>query len=383
MAGGNTPPGGCPWGTTQASLNLLHQVLPNAWIRWDNETGHYLDTPQMVETFVTCAQSAQVPMIITASAIDGYNNWWANGNRSPNASITDIANGPYTRFAYQLKQRYSTIRLIETINEPDGPWFVNDGDDVAAFDDYTNRLTAIVGGDTSQIVGPAAASTGSNIYRYWLNRGDLPNVSYHTYGAWQSLGEAAGRPVFVTEYGGFDLNPGAILADIWYAERNSKFSGNLKKLFYHQIFDDGGNRGMFNKNATENNHFAIRDWARALMLYQAVGTVSTHAYFNDAYNDFVASDDTAGKFAALYWNNGAGVASGFERTVENSSLTTSQLNVTIVRPGDSNTAQCAPLAQQPWVSLQNSGRTVTLKILSVDPHAAVLVSTQPCDSLVN
>ena len=71
--------GGCAWGQTQASLNKLHQLLPNTIVRWDNETGHNSDSPGNVDTFVSCANNAGVHMIVTASAIDGYNNYWGPG----------------------------------------------------------------------------------------------------------------------------------------------------------------------------------------------------------------------------------------------------------------------------------------------------------------
>ncbi len=160
----------CAWTTTQASLYKLHQLLPNAWLRWDNETGHNTDTPQNVETFVSCAANAGAGMIITAGNVDGYNNWWANGNMTPTTSMTDIANGPYVQTAFDLHAKYSNVKLVETINEADGPWFVSDGDNTADFDGYLNKVFSITGADHSAIVGPAAASRASHLWADYTAR---------------------------------------------------------------------------------------------------------------------------------------------------------------------------------------------------------------------
>src|SRR5688572_26984137 len=65
------------WQRTARSLVKYHQLLPGSWIRWDNETGHNTSTPENVEHFVSLAHQANVPMIVTASAVDGYDNFWA------------------------------------------------------------------------------------------------------------------------------------------------------------------------------------------------------------------------------------------------------------------------------------------------------------------
>lgn len=382
-AGGQSPAGWCPWTATQASLLKLHALLPNAWIRWDNETGHYSDSPDSVSTFVSCANAAGVGMIVTASAIDGYNNWWANGNKPPNASLIDIANGPYLNFAHQLMSQYPVVRLVETANEPDGPWFVNDGDNASHFDYYMQKLQAAMGADTGRIVGPSAAFTSSNIWNYFVSR-NYSNISYHTYGGWSALGDVSGRNVYVTEYGGFDLNPGAVLADLWQAERNNKLAGSIQKVFYQQITDNGGNRGAFNMNAYENNHFALRDWFRALTLYQAVANINTRAVLDDSHPDYVASDDGQGHFAALLWNNSGGTESGQVRTINGVSVGANTLHVLHLMQGDNGVASCLSLgAAGALLSAQVQGSTITLTVRGLEPHAAMLVTTADCTDLAN
>ena len=99
--------------------SLAHKVpraLPDAWIRWDNETGHGTSTPDNVEKFVSLAQQHDVPMIIAASAVDGYDNFWAlnygklDGQPDKQVTITikDIADGPYLAQAYGLLHPQST-----------------------------------------------------------------------------------------------------------------------------------------------------------------------------------------------------------------------------------------------------------------------------------
>ncbi len=380
----NSPAGWCAWTQTQASLNKLHALMPSTIVRWDNETGHNTDSTGNVETFVSCANNAGVHMIVTASAIDGYNNWWANGSKTPNASLVDFANGPYLSFANHLLTTYPVVQLVETANEPDGPWFNSDGDNASDFDYYMSKLTNAMGSNASRIVGPSAAIRGSNIWNDFTARGDMSNVSYHTYGSAGSLFDVSGKNVYVTEYGGYNLDPGAVLADLWQAEHQNKLSGSIAALFYVQLTDNGSNRGAFNQNTSENGHFAFRDWFRALTLYQAVAEAGGKKGYVDANNaDFVAADNGGGGFASLHWNNSGGSVS-VSRSVPATSLAArTQLYVLHLTQGDSNVAVCQPIAAQSKLSVQVNSGNVTLNISGLEPHAAILVSTLPCDSLAN
>ena len=389
-ANGEAPAGAsgkwCAWTKTQASLKRLQQLMPDAWIRWDNETGHNTSSTDNVRAFVSCAENANVSMIVSADASDGYDNYWANqyvtGVAAPNRSLIDIANGPYLSFAHALLSEHANVQLVETMNEPDGPWFVTDGDNEKSFDYYMQQLISAMGSDKGKIVGPSAAIKQSKIWKNYAARADLPNFSYHTYGGWSALEEVPGRKVHVTEYGGFDLNPGAVLDDLWHAEHSGKLSGTIERLYYHQITDDGDNRGAFNHLATEGEHFAFRDWFRALIFYRALTRISSRGYVQADAPDFFASDDGKGAFAALSWN-ASGWASG-SRTIPNVSITAeSKLYAVRVLPGDANTAECKPLAAQSWVELTNSAHTATLQIKDLPAHSAVLVSTTPCDTLAN
>ena len=390
--GGVAPAGStgkwCDWTATQASLYKLNQLLPDAWIRWDNETGHNTSTTDNVTAFVSCAENAGVGMIVSADAVDGYNNYWANqyvtGTAAPNRSLTDIANGPYLSFAHDLLTQHANVKLVETMNEPDGPWFVTDGDDSSAFDYYMGKLLGVMGADSAKIVGPAAAIKQSNIWKNYAARTDLQYFSYHTYSGWSSLDDVPGRKVHVTEYGGFALDPGAILDDLWHAETNSKLSGSIERIYYHQITDDGDNRGGFNHNALEGAHFAFRDWLRALILYRALASVSARGYTDAGAPDFVASDDGKGAFAALAWNNSTNAEGGVSRSIPNTSIVgSSLLYVVRVSAGDANTAECEPLAAQSWARVSSANHAVELNIDDLAAHAAVLVSTTPCTDLAN
>ncbi len=384
IATGGSPGGWCPWTTTQASLFKLHTLMPNTTVRWDNETGHNTDSTSNVETFISCAQNAGVKMIITGSAVDGYNNYWANGGNTPNASLIDFANGPYLTFAHDMLTRYPVVQLVETANEPDGPWFNNDGDNAGDFDYYMSRLTAAMGSDSSRIVGPSAAIIGSNIWNYFNGRSDMKNISYHTYSAAASLFDVPNKNVYVTEYGGYNLDPGSILADLWHAEHDGKLNGSIASLFYVQLTDNGGNRGAFNERATEGNHFALRDWFRALTLHQALTQVAgTAVYFDGNNADFMATDNGNGAFAALAWNNTGGNLSGDRQIPGTSVGSSAQLYVVQVNQGDANVAQCSKVGDQNWVSVQQSNGAVTLSLQNIPAHAAVFVSTAACDSLVD
>ena len=156
-----------------------------------------------------------------------------------------------------------------------------------------------MGTDSGNILGPSAAIKHSKIWQDYLARENLPYFSYHTYSGWSSLEEVPGRRVHITEYGGFDLDPGAILDDLWHAETNGKLSGTIERLYYHQITDDGDNRGGFNHNAQEGSHFAFRDWLRALVFYGSVARVGARGYTDAASPDFIASDDGKGRFPSF------------------------------------------------------------------------------------
>lgn len=378
----------CSWTTTQASLFKLNQLLPNAWIRWDNETGHNTSSTGNVETFVACAENAHVGMVVSADAVDGYDNYWANqyvtGTAAPNRSLTDIANGPYLSFAHDLLTRHTNVKLVETMNEPDGPWFVTDGDDTTAFDDYLGKLVSVMGSDSGRILGPSAAIKQSKIWQDYAARPNFPYFSYHTYDGWSSLEDVPGRRVHITEYGGFALDPGAILDDLWHAETNGKLSGTIERLYYHQLTDDGDNRGGFNHNEQEGAHFAFRDWLRALFFYQRVANVSGRGYTNTASPDFVASDDGKGAFAVLAWNDSADDEHGVTRVVPNTSIVgSSALFVARLLAGDANTAECKAISEQTWLQLSNAQHTVTVTLAELPAHAALLVSTTPCGDLAD
>ncbi len=383
-ASGGSPAGWCAWTTTQASLLKLHALMPNTIVRWDNETGHNSDSTGNVETFISCAQNANVKMIIAGTAVDGYNNYWANGFNTPNASLIDFANGPYVQFAHEMMTRYPVVQLVETANEPDGPWFNNDGDNASDFDYYTTHLIAAMGSDSGRILGPSAAIVGSNIWRYFTARSDMANISYHTYNAAASLMDVANKNVYVTEYGGYNLDPGAILADLWHVEHDGKLNGSIKSIFYVQLTDNGSNRGAFNERATEGNHFALRDWFRALTLHQALSQVAGDMVYFDANNtDFMATDNGIGAFAALAWNNTAGNLSGNRQIPGTSLASGAQLYVVHVSQGDANIAQCSRIQDQNWVTVQSSSGSTTLDLQNIPAHAAVFVSTAACGNWAN
>ena len=308
----------------------------------------------------------------------------AQGNSTPNASLVDFANGPYLSFAHGLLTRYPIVQFVETANEPDGPWFNNDGDNVGDFDYYMTKLSSAMGSDTGRILGPAAAIPGSGIWNDFTARSTMNNVSYHTYGAAGSLFDVNGKQVYVTEYGGYNLDPGSILADLWSVEQQNKLSNSIQALFYVQLTDNGGNRGAFNAGASEGDHFALRDWFRALTLYQALTAAGgTKGYMTSANSDFVAADNGAGGFATLVWNNTGGNVSG-SRTVPSTSLAGgTALYVTYVAQGDSNVGHCYPVAGQGLLSATPANGSVAVQISNLPPHTAALISTQNCSGLAD
>jgi hypothetical protein len=261
---------------------------------------------------------------------------------------------------------------------------VTDADDASAFDDYLSKLVAAMGADSGKILGPSAAIKQSQIWQDYAARTNFPYFSYHTYSGWSSLEDVPGRRVHITEYGGFDLDPGAILDDLWHIETNGKLAGTIERLYYHQITDDGDNRGGFNHNALEGAHFAFRDWLRALAFYRRMASVSARGYTDAAFPDFVAADDGVGAFAVLAWNDSASDEHGVTRTIPNVSLAPSSvLFVARVTPGDVNTAECEPISNQAWARISSAQHSATLAIDDLPAHAALLVSTTPCDDLVN
>jgi ricin-type beta-trefoil lectin protein len=367
-------------GRTLASLRRLHDLLPSAWLRWDNETGHWRDTPAAVESFIAQADQASLPMIISACCVDGYDNWWARGGSQPTVSIGQIADGPYLSFAARMQDTYPHVRYVETINEPDTAWFVADPDNTGAWNHYLDRLTAAVGGNTDRLLGPATAFRGSQIWNNTVARPAFQHLSYHTYGGWQSLSEVAGKAdTWVTEYGDSNVpdtvsrSPAYLLTDLWHAEAAGKLSGTIRQLFYVDL------QHMINAGSTEGDHYGFSGQLRALAAYQALATVSTRAYLDPAHDDLAAADNGNGQFAALVWNNTDGTASGQTRTVANTSLKAgTPLNTLTVSNRDSGAAQCVPLAAQGRVGVTVAGGTTTIHLNAVDPRAAVLVTTAPC-----
>jgi ricin-type beta-trefoil lectin protein len=368
---------------TLASLRRVHGLLPGAWLRWDNETGHWRNTPAAVEAFIAQANQAGLPMIVAACCVDGYDNWWAGGGRQPTVSITQIADGPYLAFADRMRRAYPNVRYVETINEPDTGWFVADPDNVGAWNHYMNRLYAAVGNDTGALMGPATAFRDSQIWNNTVARPEIRQASYHTYGGWQSLSDVAGKAgTWVTEYGddsvsdAVERSPGHVLTDLWQAERNGKLSGTIQQLFYVDL------QHMVTADVLEGDHYGFSGHLRTLAAYQALGRISTRAYLDPAHPDMAAADNGSGQFAALVWNNSAGTIGGQRRTVPNASLGAgTPLNVLTVFDRASHAAECTPVSGQNRVGVTVQDSTVTLDMRSLDPRAAVLVTTASCAEL--
>ncbi|MGX6607933.1 hypothetical protein ACWKSP_38280, partial [Micromonosporaceae bacterium Da 78-11] len=367
-------------GRTLASLRRLHALLPQAWLRWDNETGHWRNTPAAVEGFISQANQAGLPMIIAACCVDGYDNWWARGGSQPTVSIRQIADGPYLSFAARMQNTYPNVRYVETINEPDTGWFVADPDDIGAWNHYLDRLTAAVGGNTDRLLGPATAFPGSQIWNNTVARPGLQHISYHTYGGWQSLSDVGAKTdTWVTEYGDSSVpdsigrSPAFLLTDLWHAEAAGKLSGTIRQIFYVDL------QHMIDGGRTEGDHYGFSGQIRALAAYQALANISTHAYLDPAHDDLAAADNGTGQFAALVWNNTDRVATDQHRTVPQTSLAPgAALNVLTVFDRGSNAVECVPVATQNRIGVTVSGGTTTVHLTAVDPHAAVLVTTAPC-----
>lgn len=373
------------WDLTQGSLAKLHSVLPDAWLRWDNETGHRTDDPESVETLVSRAQAAGLPMIITASAVDGYDNWWAQGGRQPEETIRQIADSPYLAHTADLYRRYDNVRFVETINEVDTMWFVANPDDVNDYAYYLDRLTAAMNGDTAGILGPSTAFAGAKVLQHHLSRPDLTHISYHTYAGWHGLREHDGREVYVTEYGDDRVapetakSPAYILGDLWNAERAGKLSGGIRMVFHVDL------QNMMRADATENGHFTFTGQLRVLIAYQGLGAVSRSAWTDPAVPEAMATDDGAGRFAALLWNPSSDTElSGRTVRVPGSSLgSAAGLNVLTVLNRRENAAESAPLGGQSRVRAEVSGGEVVVAVDRLEPLAAVLVTTDETAELAN
>ena len=405
---------GCKWGNVQSSLKRINQLIPQTAIRWDTEVGHVNATDPnasvnatTLNDFLNCTDSTNVEVMVSAAAVPGYNNVFANGGTPVTFGLLDFA-GNQNQFGVinAAANAHASVQLIETANEPDTSWFVNDADNVSDFATYLAVLEGKLGTNASKIVGPATASQAGNIWNYYLGTSHN-NVSYHTYYGCNTLHDVFGKNVYVTEYGGNNAepfvsgdgnttiaypSPGWLLADMWYTEHDQRLSNSIQKLFYHQLFDDGGNRGVFNYRTMEGNHFAIRDWARALAMYSAAGSVSRNTYLDENTADFMATDDGSGHSAALLWNYSFANYSNVSRQVPGTTVQRgTPLFVAHVLAGDATTFTCVPYSdpRNVWVGADywdtngSPSATWLLTVKTLEPHAAVLVTTQDCSSMAN
>ena len=387
------------WTAVQNSLNLLHSLMPSAWVRWDNETGHNYtwpngDSTTVVDQFLGRMQTAGIPTIIAATAVNGYNNYWAMSPQgTPNFGLRDFASSGYASFAGTEMGKYSVVQMVETANEADTNWFVNDADNSADFNTYMNAVTAAVSPTSGKLLGPANAGTSGNIWNNWMGR-NIANLSYHNYNGAAGLQDFTGKQVYVTEYGptgSGNLDPGLLLSDLWTAEQTGKLGNTVRKIFYQQLFDNntsGRGRGGFNSQAMEGSHFAFRDYLRALIAYQ--GQVSSNAFISPTGNDFVATDDGNGNTSVLAWNNSTSTESGRYIFVPGTSVAANAtLYVTIINPGDANVIQCLAYGSQSTASFaigksvdgSSPPSVVGLTVNSLPAHAAVMVSTKNCSTL--
>jgi hypothetical protein len=392
------------WPAVQATFAQLHALMPDAWVRWDNETGHDTNDEAQVSQYVASAEAAGVSMIVAASASLNYNNMWANqyvtgnSNAQANASILDIANGGFIGFAQALLTGHANVKLVETLNEPDGPgWFVTDPDDAADFDVYMTNVYAsmgVVAGNApsaANLVGPAVAFEGQgNIWNDWLARSELTNVSYHTYAepARAGLHDVPGKNVYVTEYGyqTTPISPAALLDDLWNIEKDGSFCGTIRKVFYNQLMQNGTNPAAFSQTLESGQaHFAERGWFRALAAWVALGNIGTSAARDDANPDYLATDDRNGNAGVLLWNYTGATETGQTRTVANTSVPTgTAFNVLHILYGnntDAHTGDCEPASQQTVVSVTTNEHSVTVVVNALGLDEAVYVTTRECDAL--
>jgi hypothetical protein len=383
------------WQRTGRSLAKYHQLLPHAWIRWDNETGHNTSTPENVEHFVSLAHQANVPMIITASAVDGYDNFWALnfGKPPPEEQVTitirDIADGPYLEHAYGLLKKYPNVKFVETINEPDGIWFVGDYDNADSWAYYLDKLSAATGGDHARILGPATAFRGSKIYNFHAARSDLSNFSYHTYSGWEGLHELGDKAIYVTEYG-YKLSnhatplqaqsPALNLADLWQIEKNDKLDGKIERVAYVYLHT------MMLGDQHVGDHHGFTGFFLALASYSALGRISKNAYLDPAHPDFIASDDGQGHFGLLLWNTSeTATLSNQARSIPNVSApaTAKLYALRLTAWGSAVGGECRELGEQPWLSVQRDGATLNVNLLAIPALEAVYLSTEPCQVFVD
>jgi hypothetical protein len=394
------------WPAVGATFAKLHQLMPDAWVRWDNETGHSTNSEAQVTQYVTLGEQAKVGMIVAASASPNYNNMWANQyvtgnpNAEASASILDIANGGFLGFTNSLLTGHANVMLVETLNEPDGPgWFVTDPDSASDFDVYLSKLYPAMGitagnqASAAKLVGPAVAFEGTGkIWGDWMGRSELTNVSYHTYGEPPRTGlhDVTGKKVYVTEYG-FQttaISPAGLLDDLWNIEKSGTLSGTIQKVFYSQFMQNGSNPSAFSENIENGQaHFAERGWFRGLAAWVALANLSPNAERDDAHPDYLSTDDRLGNVGVLLWNNTAGTESGQTRTTHNTSAaagaTLNVLHVLYANNTDSSTADCKPISQQNVVSGSVDPGSVSITIDALGPREAVYVSTRPCDDLAN
>ncbi len=371
--------------TVQASFAKLHSLLPRALVRWDQETGHYRETPGQVEDYIRRANDVGLPMIIAACCVDGYDNYWARGGSQPTVSIRQIADGPYLSFADRMRRTYPNVQYVETINEPDTSWFVSDPDNGEDWNYYLSKLYSASGADTAHLMGPASAFRSSSIWNNVIVRNEIRQVSYHTYGGWSSLSDVGGKDgVWVTEYGDDRVSddvghsPGYELADLWQAERAGKLSGNIRQLFYVNL------QGMMSANAQENGHYAFSGQLRGLAAYQALGNISTSAYLDANAPDFLAADDGRGAFGVLFFNSSPTSTLTRTATVPGTSLGAGtplyELRITNQQTGSGT---CRTLGSQNGVSMNVTAAGTSATVNDLPPLSAVLVSTTPCGNLAD
>ncbi len=385
------------WDTTDRSLAKYHELLPDAWIRWDNETGHSTSTPDNVEKFVSLADKHGVPMITAASAVPGYDNFWAlnygkvagQPDKQVTITIKDIGDGPYLAHSYGLLQKYKNVRFVETINEPDGVWFVGDYDNTESWDYYLKKLYAVTNNDYDHILGPATAFQNGKIYNFHAGRAELKNYSYHTYSGWEGLHEMGDKAVYITEYGYKSSNhatelqaqsPALNLQDLWQIEKHDKLDGKIARVSYVYLHT------MMLGDAIVGDHHAFTGFFLAMASYSALGKINKNAYLDDAHPDFIASDDGKGHFGVLLWNTSESQPmNGQKRTIANVSLG-SAAKLYVLRMaawGASAGGECKPLAEQTWISINQQGTTLDLTANAIPPLEAVYLSTQPCKNFVN
>ncbi len=385
------------WETTDRSLAKYHELLPDAWIRWDNETGHGTSTPDNVEKFVSLADKNNVPMIIAASAVPGYDNFWAlnygkmagQPDKQVTITIKNIGDGPYLAHAYGLLQKHKNVKFVETINEPDGVWFVGDYDNTDSWDYYLKKLYAATNDDYDHILGPATAFQNGKIYNFHAGRAELKNYSYHTYSGWEGLHEIGDKAVYITEYG-YKLSnhatelqaqsPALNLQDLWQIEKHAKLGGKVARISYVYLHT------MMLGDVMVGDHHAFTGFFLAMASYSALGKISKNAYLDDTHPDFIASDDGEGHFGVMLWNTSESQPmNGEKRIIANVSVGAGAklYALRMAAWGAPAGGECKPLTEQTWVSVNQQGHTLELTANAIPPLEAVYLSSQPCKNFVN